>query len=98
MKAPIRGVLILATAVITHGEAVHRGKRPVIGSAADDGVARTTVGAVDKRVEIAAILGIEEFAPAVSTEGLIGRNKRTCSSRWLCLAGDDGKGSLALWR
>ena len=59
VKPPIERVGILCGAGGAYGKAIHRGSRSVIGQRADDGKARSTVGAVDKGVVKASVGGVE---------------------------------------
>src|ERR671938_155723 len=64
MEPPILGVLVLAPALGAHREAGHRRQRPVVRDADDDREARSALRAVDERVAVAAILGVEELPEA----------------------------------
>ena len=67
MKAPIRGVVVFSLAGRTHPKMPHGGPGTVIGNVIDDGVARSAIGAIYKRIQIAPITGIEKLAQAVIT-------------------------------
>ena len=49
---------------------------PVIGQVVDDGEARPAVRAVDERIPVAAIVGVEQLAHAVLARGKLGRDER----------------------
>ena len=68
-----RGSVFTST-VRAHGEACHRGLRPIIGDVLDDCEARSAVGAVDEGIMVAAVMGVEEFAQAIRADGDIRRN------------------------
>ncbi len=59
-------------AVRAEGKRGHGGGRPVVGDILDDGEARAAIGAIDERVEIAAIAGVEQFPLTIRTDGDIG--------------------------
>ena len=61
MKAPIRRVLVLASAIRTHGEISHGRQWPIIGDVACDGEAWPAVGAVGERVPKAAVGRVEHL-------------------------------------
>ena len=65
VEAAVGRVLVLGAAGGAHGKAGHRGQRPVVGDAAHDREARPAVGAVDERVAVAAVGGVEQLAQAV---------------------------------
>ena len=65
VKAPVGRILVLRPAGGAHLESGHRRQRSVVGHPAHDREARSAVGAVDERVPVAAILGIEQLAQAV---------------------------------
>jgi hypothetical protein len=69
VEAPVGRVVVLGLAGRAHREARHRGRRPVVGHAGDDREARPAVGAVDERVAVAAVGGVEELGEA----GVAGR-------------------------
>lgn len=79
MKAPVKRVAILCSALGAHRKAIHRRGRSVIRQRPDDGKARPAVGAVDKGVVIATVGGVEQFAQAVVTGGDIGEMSVVCA-------------------
>jgi len=64
--------VIFGVAGRTHLKCCHSGVRPVVRDVANDGEARSAVGAVNKRIAIATISGIEDLVEA----GRAGRNVR----------------------
>ena len=76
VKPPIERVGILCGAGGAHGKAIHRGCRSVIGQRANDGKARSTVGAVDKGVMKASVGGVEQLAQTVVARGDVRRDER----------------------
>ena len=92
VKAAIERVVVFGLALGAHGKDGHRGLRPVVGNAAGDGEARSAVGAVEKRIAVAAVGGIKQFAKAVGAGGGIGGNAGAYLSEHL--AGDDAEAGL----
>ena len=95
VEAAVRGIVVLRLAGRAHGEARHRGLRTVVGNAARDGEARAAVGAVQKWIAVAAVVGIEQLAQAVRAGGRVGGNagadlaaaslatmRKSCSRLW----------------
>ncbi len=76
VEAPVARVLVLGPARVAHGKAGHRGERPVVRDAAHDREARPAVRAVDERIAVAAIRGIEQLAQAVVAGRAVGRDRR----------------------
>lgn len=76
VKTPVEWVGILRGALGTHGKTIHRGGRSIVRQRADDGKARPAVSAVDKRVVIAPIGGVEQLAQTIIAGGDIGRDER----------------------
>ena len=76
VEATVAGVLVLPPALRTHLEMDHGGSRPVVGQAPGDREPRAAVGAVDERVPVAAIAGIEQLPDAVITGRRVGRKSR----------------------
>ncbi len=67
MKSSVRRIVVFRLAGRTHLKMPHGGLGTVIGDIIDDGVARPAVGAINKRIQIAPIIGIEKLPPAVIT-------------------------------
>ena len=80
VKPPIERVGILCGAGGAHGKAIHRGGRSVIGQRANDGKARSAIGAVDKGIVKASVGGVEQLAQAVVARGDVGRDERRVGS------------------
>ena len=72
VEAAVERIVVLGLAGGAHGEARHRGLRPVVGDAAGDGEARAAVGAVEKGITEAAVAGVEKLAEAIRTGGGVG--------------------------
>src|SRR5437764_10955968 len=89
MKAPIQWIIVFSMAGRAHWEDAHRCLVTVIRDILDNGEARATVGAVDERIAIAPVRGIEEFLQTVITGGSIRRNERLAFAARLTLS--DGK-------
>jgi hypothetical protein len=67
--------MILLLTLRAHRKAMHRSIGTVIGQTPDNGIARATVGAVNKGVAEAAVFGIEKLATAITAKRNIRRNK-----------------------
>ena len=65
MKAPVGRVVVLGLAGSTHLEMPHGGPGAVIWNIIDDGVARPAVGTINKRIQIASIMGIEKLPQTI---------------------------------
>ena len=63
-----------------HLEAGHRGQRPVVGHAAHDREARPAVRAVDERVAVPPVAGIEQLRQAVVARRAVGGDRRRACS------------------
>ncbi len=74
VKAAVGGVVVFSLAGRAHFEARHGGLRAIVGDAARDGEARAAVGAVEKRIAVATVIGIKQLAQAVGAGGRVGRN------------------------
>ena len=68
VKTAMQRIAILGSAFATLPERCHAGHRPVVRQRARDRIARTAVGAVDERVTIATIAGIEELGEAIGAD------------------------------
>ena len=75
VKATIGRVVILPPAFVAHLEARHRRGRPVVGDAGDDREPRPAVGAVDERVAVPAIRGVEQLRQALPAGGRVGGHR-----------------------
>ena len=67
MKTPIGGVIILGLACRAHFKISHGGFGPIIGDIINDRVTGPTVGAIDKRIAIAPVAGVQEFSQTIVT-------------------------------
>ena len=89
VEAAIGGIVVLRLAGCAHFEPRHRSLRAVVGNAARDGEARAAVGAVEERIAIAAVAGIEQLAQAIGAGGRVGGNAGAdLAAR---IAGDDAE-------
>jgi hypothetical protein len=89
--------VVLARAVVAHGEGAHGGQRPVVGERLDDRVARSAVRAVDEGVAEPAIGGVAHLAQAVVADRQVGRDRRG-AVRGGALALDDDEAERRLGR
>ena len=96
MKTPIRRVLILPLTIRAHRKLRHRRPRPVIRHAADDGIPRTAIRAVDERIPVPAVRRRQKLAPAILTNRQIRRNQRL--RRLPCRARQDTEARFPLHR
>ncbi len=76
VEAAVERVAVLAGAALAHGEVLHRRALAVVGQLLDDGEARPAVRAVDERVAVAPVVGVEQLAHAVVARGQVGRHER----------------------
>ena len=76
VEAAVERIGVLGGALLAHGEGRHGRGHPVIGQVVDDGEARPAVRAVDERIPVAAIVGVEQLAHAVLARGKLGRDER----------------------
>jgi hypothetical protein len=88
--------MILPLAVGTHREDCHRCPLTVVRDINDDGETGTAVCAVQKRVSVASVIGVKEFAKAVIASSDIGRDKNDPFR--IVMALNDFKLSVAVWR
>ena len=89
MEAPVQRIVVFPLALRAHGKRCHRGLRPVIRNAPRDGEARPAVGAVQKRIAIAPVLGVKELPQAIRARSRIRRNPGAHTAQHL--AGNDPK-------
>ena len=75
MKSPVGRVVVLGLAGSTHFKIPHGGLGAIIGDIIDDGIARPAIGAIDKRIQIAAISGIEKLLAAIITDRYVRRDQ-----------------------
>ena len=76
VKAPVGRILVLGAAALAHRERGHRGERPVVWNVPHDREARAAVGAVDERVAVAAVGGVEELQQALVAGRAVGGHAR----------------------
>jgi hypothetical protein len=95
VEAPVPGVLVLTATVDAHRKAGHRRVRTVVRNLADDREPRTALRAVDERIPVPAIVGVEELTEAVLARGDVGRDERALPRR---LARGDRELGLAAQR
>jgi len=75
MKSTVEWIIVFGLAVRAHAEMAHGGLGAVIGNVIDDGISRTTVGAVNKGISISTIVRIEKLIFTVIADGYIRRNQ-----------------------
>ncbi len=73
MKAPIERIMVFTITVIAHGKDSHGGLWPVVRYIVNYGVPRTTIGAVDKGVQVSPVLLVKEFPEAIGAGCCVGR-------------------------
>src|SRR4029453_9206253 len=95
MKAAVSGIIVLVLAELAHSERSHRRCRPVIRKRLDDRKARTTVGAVDERIPITAIMRIEQLSKAVRARRRIRRHCPGRGTRCTCVNPEAGTRAAA---
>jgi hypothetical protein len=83
MEAAVQGIVVFGLALRAHPKVTHGGVRPVIRHAFDYGKAWATVGAVDERIAVAAVLGVQQLGKTSWAGSNIGRDKLVFPS--LCL-------------
>ena len=76
VESAVCRVAVLARALGAHRELLHRRARPVVGQRLDDGVARSAVGAVGKRIAEAPVARVEDFAQALRAGRDVGHHQR----------------------
>ena len=94
MKTAIGGIIVFGLTRGAHAKGSHGGARTVVRDVANDGEARTAVGAVDEGVAEAAVARIQHFAETVVADGHIGRDEGF--GRSIEAAGEDAEGSFGL--
>ena len=78
VETAVCGIVIFVLAGRAHAKGRHRGQRAVIGHTANDRVPRTAVRTICKGIALPPIRFGQNLAPAVRTDGEIGRDKRSC--------------------
>ena len=76
MEAAVERIGVFVGATRAHGEILHGRCGTVVGQRPNDGEARAAVRAVDKRIAVAAVCGIEQLVQAVVAGGQIRGNQR----------------------
>ena len=76
MKPAIHRVVVFRGADGAERPRRHCGQRPIVREAADDRKSRSAVRAVDVRVSVAAVGGVEQLLDARIANGQIGRDSR----------------------
>ena len=75
MESSVCRVAVFCVAFRTEREIRHARVRPVVGKFANQRVTWATLGAVDERVSVTAVLRIAQFCVAVIAHEIIGRHK-----------------------
>ena len=83
MEAPVQWVVVFPLAFRAHRELRHRGLRPVIGNSSCDGEARPAVGAIQKRIAVAPVPGVQQFTQAIRACCRVGWNPCAHSAQHL---------------
>ena len=94
-------VVVLGPARRAHGEAGHRGQRPVVRHVPDDAEPRPAVGAVDERVAEPPVRRVGQLAQAVRAGRGVRRDQRAAAARRVAghrLAGNNGEPGPAVRR
>ena len=76
MEAAVERIGVFVGATRAHGEILHGRCGTVVGQRPDDGETRAAVRAVDERITVAAVCGVEQLVQAVVAGGQIGGNQR----------------------
>ena len=76
MKPAVARVVVFRPALRAHREFFHRGVRAVVGQRFNDAEARAAVGAIGKRITVATIFRIEDFAETIRTRGNVRQHQR----------------------
>jgi len=97
MKAAVGGIVVFRLAAGAHAKGRHGGLGAVVGKTGNDRIARAAVGAVDKRVAVAAIPGGAHFFEAIRAHGHV-RGYQHGGTGFLRAAGDDLEGFEPLGR
>jgi len=81
--------------VLATAEGGHGGVRPVVGHVGNDGEPRPAVGAVDERVRIPPVRGVDEFGQAVGAHRAVRGHQGGALRTWC--AGGDGEPRNIVW-
>ena len=76
MEAAVERIGVFVGATRAHGEILHGRCGTVVGQRPDDGETRAAVRAVDERITVAAVCGIEQLVQAIVAGSEVGRNQR----------------------
>ena len=76
VEATVEWIAVFGGAPLAQGEVLHGRAGAIVGQLLDDGEARAAVRAVDERIAIAAVVGVEQFARAIVAGGKVGRHER----------------------
>ena len=86
MKTPVSGIVILGGAELIERPWLHRGIAAIVRKSEGHGIAGAAIGAVDIRIAMTAIGGIEEFSKTIVAYGQIRRNTNSGAITALRLA------------
>ena len=75
MKTPVERIFVFRQTCRAHRKRRHRGARPVIRDIANDGKARSAVGAIDEGIAIATVARVEHFTHAIRADRDVRRNE-----------------------
>ena len=76
VETAIERIGVFGGATRAHGEILHGRCGAIVGQRPDDGEARAAVRAVDERVAVAAVCGVEQLIQTVVAGGEVGGNQR----------------------
>ena len=85
MEPAVKRVVIFFAALRTHCEGLHRGLDTIVREGIDDRKTRATVCAVGKRVEVAAIVGIEYITQTILASRDVRQNQSQVLSLMIAL-------------
>jgi len=71
VETPVQWIFVFEAALRAQFKSSHGRTRPVIGQSLDQGVSRTTLRAIDKRIMVAAIIRIIQFREAFGASEII---------------------------
>ena len=76
VKAPVGRIVIFCRAIRAKRKVRHAGIDAVVRDIAHNAETRSAVGAIDKRIPVAAVIRIEELSLAVGTDGKVRRDRQ----------------------
>jgi len=85
VEAAVKGIVIFRLAPGAHLEVAHGGAGAIVWHALDDGKPRATIGAVGKRIAIAAVFRIQDLVKTGLAGGDVWRNELVFASLSLAL-------------